>query len=232
VASWADGRSLALTLDGASLGTLAVPNNLGIGWQTVSARVLLPAGDHQLRIRFAGDKQTLDRIWVTAVATPATTAPTTIPTTIPTTAGGPVAIPATIQAEAYLIGGEGVAYHDTTAGNQGGAYRSDGVDIAYAPSIGSYVVTQIKPGEWLDFSVNAPEERDYRLAFRLSSPNGGQYFEMRVDGRSEVMVITPRTASYDAYTWISTQVRMARGVHRIRVQFYGEGQNFDAFSLA
>ena len=41
----------------------------------------------------------------------------------------PLAIPGTIQAEDYDLGGEGVAYHDTTAGNSGGAYRQDGVDI-------------------------------------------------------------------------------------------------------
>ncbi len=75
VASWADGRSLALALDGASLGTLAVPNNRGIGWQTVSTRVTLPAGVHRLLIRFVGDKQILDRFAVAAVATPTTMVP-------------------------------------------------------------------------------------------------------------------------------------------------------------
>ena len=195
VASWADGRSLALALDGTSLGTLAVPNNLCNGWRTVSRQVTLPAGTHRLVIRFVGDKQILDRVTVAAVATPTTTVPTTVPTTVQTTLGGTVRLPATVQAENYATGGEGVGYHDTTAGNQGGAYRSDGVDIAYAPSIASYVVTQIRSGEWLEYSVDAPVERDYPLAFRLSSPSGGQFFEMKIDGRSEVTVIAPRTGS-------------------------------------
>ncbi len=228
VASWADGRSLALALDGTPLGTLAVPNNLGVGWKTVSTRVALPAGDHRLVVRFVGDRQTLDRLTVAAIATPTTT----IPTTVQTTLGGSVRLPARIQAENYAAGGEGVGYHDTTAGNQGGAYRSDGVDIAYAPSIWSYVVTRIQPGEWLEYAVDAPEERDYPLVFRLSSPNGGQLFELQVDGRSEVTVNTPRTGSYDAYAEISTQVRLTKGAHRIRIQFSGDGQNFDAFELA
>jgi hypothetical protein len=195
----------------------------------------LPAGTASLKFRFVGDGQNLDRIVLTPVAvaaTPTTRPPTTVPTTAQTPVGGTIRLPAQIQAENYASGGEGTGYHDTTAGNQGGAYRSDGVDIAYASSIGSYVVTRIQAGEWLEYSVDAPEERDYPLAFRLSSPNGGQLFEMKIDGRSEVTVIAPRTGSYDAYSAISTQVRLTKGAHRIRIQFYGDGQNFDAFGLS
>src|SRR5689334_23968636 len=38
-------------------------------------------------------------------------------------------VPGTIQLENYDTGGEGAAYHDTTPANEGGAYRSDAVDI-------------------------------------------------------------------------------------------------------
>ena len=75
-------------------------------------------------------------------------------------------------------------------------------------------------------------ERDYPLTFRLSSPSGGQFLEMTIDGRSEVTVIAPRTGSSDAYATISTQVRLTKGTHRVRVQFFGDGQNFDAFGLS
>ena len=145
---------------------------------------------------------------------------------------GGVRLPAQIQAEDYITGGEGAAYHDTTAGNQGGAYRNDGVDIAYSSSAGSHVVTRIQPGEWLEYVVDAPQERDYQLDFRLSSPGGGQFIDLKVDGRPEVMVITPRTGSNDAYTTVSTRVRLARGSHRLRILFSGTGQNFDFFGLS
>ena len=240
VASWADGRSLALLLDGGStpLATIAVPNNKCQGWVTVSAKVTIPAGTHRLRLRFGGDKQILDRITIAAGAAP-TTAPTTAtptptktPTPTPTVPTGAVQLPARIEAENYLAGADGVGYHDTTPGNQGGAYRQDGVDIVYASTIGSYTVTQIRSGEWLEYSVNAPEERDYPLTFRVSSPTGGQFFEMKVDDRSEVTVMVPRTGSYATYTTISTSLHLARGVHRVRIVFYGDGQDFDAFTLS
>ena len=40
-----------------------------------------------------------------------------------------VALPTTLQAEDYKVGGSGVGFSDTTAGNTGNAYRTDAVDI-------------------------------------------------------------------------------------------------------
>ncbi len=229
VAAWGtNAHAIEVQVNGNPAATVAVPNTGSYdAWTTATAALTLPAGTCTLKLRFVGDGQNLDRVVVTPVAVT-----TTVPVTVQTTLGGTVRLPAQIQAEDYASGGEGAAYHDTTAGNQGGAYRSDGVDIAYAPSIGSYVVTRIQAGEWLEYPVDAPEERDYPLSFRLSSPNGGQSFEMKIDGRSEVTVTTPRTGSYDAYSAISTQVRLTKGVHRIRIQFNGDGQNFDGFGLS
>ena len=54
-------------------------------------------------------------------------------------------LPGTIQAENFDNGGEGVAYHDTTSGNAGGAFRSTDVDIE-AASGGGYDVGWIDAG--------------------------------------------------------------------------------------
>src|SRR5262249_28197149 len=40
-----------------------------------------------------------------------------------------VNVPGRLEAENYNTGGEGVGYHDTTPGNNGGADRTDDVDI-------------------------------------------------------------------------------------------------------
>lgn len=60
-------------------------------------------------------------------ASPALT-PTRVATTA-TPASKANAVPGTLEAEDYTTGGEGVGYHDKTPTNQGGAYRSDGVDL-------------------------------------------------------------------------------------------------------
>ena len=43
--------------------------------------------------------------------------------------GTPVPLPGTIAAADFDNGGEGVAYHDTSAGNSGGQYRNTDVDL-------------------------------------------------------------------------------------------------------
>src|SRR5690349_19409651 len=43
--------------------------------------------------------------------------------------GTAITLPGRIEVENYDNGGEGVAYHDTTATNDGGAYRAEGVDV-------------------------------------------------------------------------------------------------------
>ena len=50
--------------------------------------------------------------------------------------GTPLGLPGTIQAEHYDRGGEGVAYHDTTAGNKGDVLRDDDVDLQTATDTG------------------------------------------------------------------------------------------------
>jgi hypothetical protein len=70
--------------------------------------------------------------------------------------GTAAAIPGTIQAENYDLGGQNVAYYDTTAGNSGGAYRTDDVDIeATTDTGGGYDIGYTAPGEWLAYTVNA-----------------------------------------------------------------------------
>ena len=46
--------------------------------------------------------------------------------------GMPWTVPGSIEAEDYDTGGEGIAYHDRTAGNSGAQYRTDDVDIWYS----------------------------------------------------------------------------------------------------
>src|SRR6202011_4539105 len=67
--------------------------------------------------------------------------------------GTAMAIPGVIPAANFDNGGEGVAYHDVTSGNAGGAFRSTDVDLQPA-SAGGYDVGWVSAGEWLNYSVN------------------------------------------------------------------------------
>ncbi|CAM9882538.1 unnamed protein product, partial [Laminaria digitata] len=70
--------------------------------------------------------------------------------------GTPATIPGVIQAAEFDLGGEGVAYSDSTAGNIQGAFRPDeDVDINYrtAPGAG-YNVAFFTAGEWMRYTVD------------------------------------------------------------------------------
>jgi hypothetical protein len=67
-------------------------------------------------------------------------------------------LPGRIEAEDYDTGGEGVAYYNTTVGNPGGAYRADDIGIQPTTDTGDgYNVGWINTGEWLEYTVNAPD---------------------------------------------------------------------------
>ena len=81
-------------------------------------------------------------------------------------------IPGRIEAEDYDLGGEGVAYHDTTSGNEGGEYRSDDVDIEVCGE-GGYNVGWIASSEWLEYTVDVAGTGTYDIELRVASDSGG-----------------------------------------------------------
>jgi hypothetical protein len=78
---------------------------------------------------------------------------------------------ARIQAEDFDEGGEGVAYHDTDAGNTGGAYRpGEDVDIqATTDAGGGYNVGWIANSEHLEYTVDVTAGT-YDVHVRVASP--------------------------------------------------------------
>ncbi|HYO69823.1 MAG TPA: hypothetical protein VEU33_27475, partial [Archangium sp.] len=64
-------------------------------------------------------------------------------------------IPGTIQAEDFDEGGQGVSWHDLTAGNAGAVHRTTDVDEQACPD-GSgcgFTVGWLQAGEWLEYTV-------------------------------------------------------------------------------
>ena len=143
----------------------------------------------------------------------------------------PLTGPFTIQAEDYDEGGEGVAYSDTTPGNQGGVYRRDDVDIETFGR--GYVIAQIRNGEWTRYTIPsaAAENHDYTLTLRVSTRTTGEQVTVKVDGFKEVVVDLPNTGSLSGYTDVTTRVRLHPGTNTIRFTYDGEYTNFDYFVL-
>jgi beta-glucosidase len=93
-------------------------------------------------------------------------------------------LPNRIEAEDYDIGGEGVGYHATTPGNDGGGYRSDGVNIQPTTNTGGgYSVGPVAAGDWLEYTVAAPNPAAiYSIRVRVASPLGSGQMRVRLIG--------------------------------------------------
>ncbi len=110
--------------------------------------------------------------------------------------GTPFVLPGNLEAERFDLGGEGSAYHDTTAGNSGGVFRtSEDVDI-YSVSPG-YAV-EAADGEWLNFTVNSTAGETELWARVASALSGGQ-IKVWLDDALLATVDVPQTGSLT--TW-------------------------------
>ncbi len=144
-----------------------------------------------------------------------------------------------VQAEDFDNGGQGLAYNDSDAGNDGGAYRTTGVDVeATTDTGGGYDVGWTAAGEWLDYAVNLTQGGLYRMDMRLASPSAGATFRVLVDG-TQVGTDTavPNTGGWQTWQTVSLlNLPLTAGPHTIRVQWVanstgGAGPNFNWFQL-
>jgi hypothetical protein len=154
--------------------------------------------------------------------------------------GTPAPIPGVVQAEYFDEGGEGVAYHDTTTGNRGGAFRSTDVDIeTTADAGGGYDIGWTKPGEWLQYTVNVTTTGVFDLMLRMASTGSGAALHVLVDDANVTGTIpVPNTGGWQTWTTVTVaQVPLTAGIHRVRLAFDANGStgsvgNINRFELS
>lgn len=124
--------------------------------------------------------------------------------------GGPQLIPGKVQCAYYDLGGEGIAYHDSDAKNNGsgglnpadGTYlnefrKNEGVDTSYTkfhdqidnspfdlvqPPENQLYVGWTEPGEWFNITVRAARKGDYTADLLYTSNRGGS-ISLDVNGK-------------------------------------------------
>ena len=142
--------------------------------------------------------------------------------------------PGVIQVEDYNIGGEGVAYHDGDAGNNGGAYRADDVDIEVCAS-GGFNIGWVSDDEWLKYTILATNSAWNRVRYRLASGWTGHPFAIRfsLDDRTVDVLNIYQTGNWQAWTNVMGTMPffVAAGVHTVRLDIITGGFNIDAFEL-
>ncbi len=158
---------------------------------------------------------------VTSTATTSTTTSTAGPYL-----GSPVTLPGRVEAENFDNGADGVSYHDTTAGNSGGAYRQTNADIE-ACSEGGYDVGWIAAGEWMNYAVNVTSAGAYTVRLRVASPSGGGALHLGFNGPSNVWttVSIPATGGWQNWTTVSVPVTLGAGSQLITLSFDTAGFN-------
>jgi hypothetical protein len=171
-------------------------------------------------------------------------------------------IPGKVECEYYNTGGEGVAYHDSDSVNNGsgklnpanGTYLNEfrmleGVDISYTkahdsidnnphnvvqPKMDQLYVGWTVPSEWIKYTVNVKESRNYQIGVMYTS-NGDGSISLDLDG-SEVaksLKINSTHDDRDTVKWRQwhhwnksdslTTISLKKGIHVLTVHILTNG---------
>jgi subtilisin family serine protease len=140
--------------------------------------------------------------------------------------GVAASVPGIVEAENFNEGGEGVGYHDLTAGNTGGQYRQTDVDIATTTDVGGgYTLGWVTSGEWLAYQVMATVTAEYTLDARVASSGQGGALHVEVDGTDATgRMVAPNTGGWDTWQTIShAGIPLTAGPHVLRVVIDSNG---------
>ena len=144
--------------------------------------------------------------------------------------GTAISLPGKIEAENYDLGGQGLAYNDADAANQGGAYRTDGVDVQATTDVGGgYNVGYIADGEWLNYMVNVTSAGTYNFSFRTASTGSTGAIQVNVDGAAVTgSIAIPNTGAWQTWTNVSSpNISLSAGQHTIRLLVVTGGFNLN-----
>jgi chitodextrinase len=211
-------------LDGANLGSEDTSSPYSTTWNTTTAT----NGTHTLTAvarDAAGNSTTATTVSVTV---------NNVSTTTQSPFGGtPRAIPGTIQAEDFDNGGEGISYHDTTAGNTPNQYRTDtDVDIEKDQDTDNgYNLGYVASGEWTEYTLNTTAGL-YNLSARVASGTGGT-LTVKLDGTTIATFNVPNTGGW--YTWsnqTASSVSLPGGTNKVlRIEFSGGAVNTNSLTF-
>lgn len=140
-----------------------------------------------------------------------------------------------IQAEDFDEGGEGVAYHDTGSGNNGGAYRTtEDVDItATSDTGGGYKVGWTVDGEWLEYTIWVTEPGLYNLRLRYATPNSDASVRV-VCNDTDVTGAFPMPVTGGYTTWFTAtrEVFLDWGRQKLRLEIDSGDVDFNWIELS
>jgi beta-glucanase (GH16 family) len=141
----------------------------------------------------------------------------------------PAPIPGRIEAEDFDEGYQGQAFYDADPLNVGLEYRiEESVDIQQS-SDGGYNVGWMRPGEWIEYTVDVQQPGPYRVSARVASQSSGGSFRLLFDGQDVGADFTvPPTGGWQSYTSVPVEIDLPAGETVMRFEnLGGQGQEFN-----
>lgn len=143
-------------------------------------------------------------------------------------------VPGIIELEDYNQGGQMIGYFDSDQLNEGGEYRSDGVDIQVTgDDMGEYNVGWTEIGEWLNYTIDVSTEANYDIVLRTASLANGGTVKLTLDGADITSNIDlPVTGDWQLYdTTLIPSILFPEGEHVLRLIVIDDGVNMNLMSI-
>lgn len=150
--------------------------------------------------------------------------------------GKPAPIPGRIALADFDRGGEGLAYHDSDAANNGGMYRPyDGVDLeSCTDGDTAYDIGWTAAGEWLKYTVDVAAAGTYAVTFRVSADGKGGTLHLEDESGKDLTgpVAVPSTGGWQKWRDVTATVSLPAGAQTLRLVEDTGGYNLSAMTFA
>ena len=137
------------------------------------------------------------------------------------------------EAERFDVGGDGVSYHDRTAGNSFDLvashlkFRETDVDLYQDNDL--VYITDIENGEWVEYSLNGGSG-DYRIRLRARGGTADDRVRILENGSPVAEIPVVPGAAWGNTPWVDLSLNGGTpGV--LRFEFVGGGFEFDSFEM-
>lgn len=150
-------------------------------------------------------------------------------------------LPGTIEAENFdysPTSSEGRVYHDASASNTGGEYRTDEAVDIIASSEGGYNLTGIETGEWVTYTIGIPVGGTFDLSIRYAAANGDGRIKFNIGGEDKTLNVAIPFGSPNSTgltDWkdltVANDIELSAGVFSMKVLFDGASDAFDLNSI-
>lgn len=150
--------------------------------------------------------------------------------------GTPILVPGIVQAEHCDIQNiPNLAYYDTDASNNGGALRTDAVDVETCSDAGGgYNIGWLSPSEWYEYTIKVTDPGTYTASIRVASINSTGSLYLRANNMRNITatIPVPNTAGWQTWTTVTVEnINLTEEDSLLRIFIVNGGFNLNYINL-